>query len=165
MADVLAFLYVKNGAKPDRSRPAKSTPEKRCRASCLASALVLFPLSFGQTHMMKTQSCSAICTPLTACYTVAGNLKLTFPIAIAATQLAWAMIAVPGAFDSTPSTKAHLASLQWGTDYLMACRPSSTVFVAQVSPGLKLWHPLPAMCCDGLLHQASPPSRVTFVLF
>ena len=65
-----------------------------------------------------------------------GNLKLTFPIAIAATQLAWAMIAVPGAFDSTPSTKAHLASLQWGTDYLMACRPSSTEFVGQVSLSL-----------------------------
>ena len=64
----------------------------------------------------------------------AGNLKLTFPIAVAATQIAWAMIAAPGAFASTPSTKAHLASLKWGTDYLMACRPSPTQFVAQVRP-------------------------------
>ena len=90
--------------------------------------------------MVKTQSCSATCTPLTACDTAAGSLKLTFPVAIAATQLAWAMIAVPGAFASTPSTKAHLASLKWGTDYLLACRPSSTEFVAQVGPGLNLLH-------------------------
>ncbi len=100
--------------------------------------------------MMKTQSCSAVCAPLTACYAAAGNLKLTFPIAVAATQLAWAMIAVPGAFASMPSTKAHLASLKWGTDYLLACRPSSTEFVAQVSPGLKRLHCSPAV----LLYQA-----------
>ena len=61
----------------------------------------------------------------------AGNLKLTFPIAIAATQLAWGMIAAPGGFAGSPSTAAHLASLKWGTDYLMACRPSTTDFVAQ----------------------------------
>jgi len=60
------------------------------------------------------------------------------------------MIAVPGAFASTPSTKAHLASLKWGTDYLLACRPSSTEFVAQVSSDLKLLHPLPTV----LLHWA-----------
>ncbi|KAL0033640.1 hypothetical protein WJX79_009306 [Trebouxia sp. C0005] len=70
--------------------------------------------------------------PLGGWYEGGSNLKLTFPTAIAATQLAWAMIAVPGAFTSTPSTKAHLASLKWGTDYLLACRPSSTEFVAQV---------------------------------
>ncbi len=67
------------------------------------------------------------------------------------------MIAVPGAFDSTPSTKAHLASLQWGTDYLMACRPSSTVFVAQVSPGRKLLHPLPAMLLYRAFASGFPP--------
>ena len=65
------------------------------------------------------------------CAVHAGNLKLTFPIAIAATQLAWGMIAAPGGFAGSPSTAAHLASLKWGTDYLMACRPSTTDFVAQ----------------------------------
>ena len=67
------------------------------------------------------------------CAVNAGNLKLTFPIAIAATQLAWGMIAAPGGFAGSPSTAAHLASLKWGTDYLMACRPSTTDFVAQAS--------------------------------
>ena len=114
---------------------------------------------------MKTQSCSASCTPLTACYTVAGNLKLTFPTAIAATQLAWAMIAVPGAFTSTPSTKAHLASLKWGTDYLLACRPSSTEFVAQVSPGFKLLHPSPAVLLDQAVVSGTFPFGARFLLF
>ena len=67
---------------------------------------------------------------------IAGNLKLTFPTAIAATQLAWGMIAAPGGFSGSASTGAHLASLKWGTDYLMACRPSSTEFVAQVISSL-----------------------------
>jgi len=33
-----------------------------------------------------------------------------------------------------------LASLKWGTDYLMACRPSSTEFVGQVSCRLTFLH-------------------------
>jgi hypothetical protein len=130
--------------------PAQSTRGKRgANQAAWVSLGACLNLSL-QTHMMKTQSCSAVCAPLTACYTVAGNLKLTFPIAVAATQLAWAIITVPGAFASTPSTKAHLASLKWGTDYLLACRPSSTEFVGQVSPDLKLLRPLSAV----LLHQA-----------
>ena len=66
------------------------------------------------------------------CGLCAGNLKLTFPTAVAATQLAWGMLAAPEGYSSSPSTSAHLASLQWATDYLMACRPSANQFVAQV---------------------------------
>lgn len=74
----------------------------------------------------------------------AGNLKLTFPIAIAATQLAWGMIAAPGGLGGTRSTAAHLASLKWGTDYLMACRPSTTDFVAQARSSTQ---PSQPKCC------------------
>ena len=119
-----------------------------CQPWCLSQPF------FANSYMVRTQSCYAVCTLLTACYTVAGNLKLTFPIAVAATQLAWAMIAVPGAFASTPSTKAHLASLKYGTDYLLACRPSSTEFVAQVSP-VSWFCILYLLWCIRLLHLGS----------
>ena len=84
----------------------------------------------------------------------AGNLKLTFPIAIAATQLAWGMIAAPGGFAGSPSTAAHLASLKWGTDYLMACRPSPTEFVAQARKALCM--------CQKVLHVRHGNPHVKF---
>lgn len=80
----------------------------------------------------------------------AGNLKLTFPTAVAVTQLAWGMLAAPEGFSSSPSTSAHLASLKWGVDYLMACQPSSSEFVAQVS-NLGLVHDV--LWCSVLWHS------------
>ncbi|KAL3162306.1 hypothetical protein ABBQ32_009993 [Trebouxia sp. C0010 RCD-2024] len=48
--------------------------------------------------------------PLGGWYEGGSNLKLTFPIAIAATQLAWGMIAAPGGLGGTRSTAAHVGS-------------------------------------------------------
>ena len=89
--------------------------------------------SLADTCLVQLLHQSWSSVPIIIFLSCAGNLKLTFPTAIAATQIAWAMIAAPGAFASSPSTSAHLSSLQWGTDYLMACRPTSWDFVAQVS--------------------------------
>lgn len=42
------------------------------------------------------------------------------------------MLAAPQGFSNSPSTAAHLASLKWAVDYLMACHTSASAFVAQV---------------------------------
>ena len=60
---------------------------------------------------------------------VTGNLKLTFPTAAAALQLAWGVVSLPPSAVVDEQVYEHL---NWTAQYLIACRLTPDSLVSQV---------------------------------
>jgi hypothetical protein len=48
-----------------------------------------------------------------------GDLKLTMPTAFTVSMLAWGLLAFPGSYAKSGNTAPALASVRWGSDYLL----------------------------------------------
>lgn len=71
---------------------------------------------------------------------MADNLKLTFPMATAATQIAWGLYASPGGFERSGQGLSYAVdNLQWVTNYLGLCANNGSYVVAQVR-SCPAWH-------------------------
>ena len=62
----------------------------------------------------------------------AGNLKMTMPIAVATTQVAWGYSLSPNGYRSGNSSVLVADMLQWAGNYLTLCQ-NGTSYAVQVS--------------------------------
>lgn len=91
----------------------------------------------------------------------ADNLKLTFPIAAAALQIAWGVASLP---TSASLDDQVYQQLRWAGDYLLACRLTPDTLVSQVvsSRLVRLSYPRSAHQiphCTCLICQATVQQR------
>lgn len=64
---------------------------------------------------------------------IADNLKLTFPMAIAAGQMAWGLYAGGSGYDAAPMGLTMVQeNLQWAANYLSLAQGNNTGYVVQV---------------------------------
>ncbi|KAL4443449.1 hypothetical protein ABPG75_011186 [Micractinium tetrahymenae] len=65
-------------------------------------------------------------------YDAGDHLKLNFPLATSLAFLAWGALEFPQAYAATFTTADALDNLRWGADYLMACNPTPSSYIAQI---------------------------------
>lgn len=93
----------------------------------------------------KAGLCRFLPDPLCCCVHCADNLKLTFPMAVAAGQMAWGLHAGSQGYSKAPNGGLTLVqeNLQWVTNYLSLAQGNNSGYVVQVSSPMHSWLTLP----------------------